>query len=446
MISARDSWHLTGIVTACLCVGLYADGLDSPTGQSIACLMTAIALCAAIAVIRPPEEFWRIVRRPLFLIAAALVWLLTVQAVRVGSPVRMSGLPLAPDLFLAKFLSIVAGLFALLTGAVLGWKAPRPNSAAGWILFFLCTHLVLGIGMSLMTCDGIWSAWTIVEHERFKGMIGNANVTAAMCAVGTILSFACLMDLWTRAYRDGMSEVQHLFLGLFIASLLLNLIVLAMTASRFPAVVTLAGMSLLIFSQRHLAAGRRYRRFWGPVAICVAAVAISQVFFSGLLVERIGNLEAETYSRTAAWNHFFDMAASAPWTGFGPGTFTIANLYYLQEEAAGTGLWIVNSPHSILLQLWFNGGIPYLLLMLAAAGMIFRDVCRRIDLGKGDAGIIGLFLAGVSVVACAMVDIVLDYPVGTQIAFFLVGLAWTSSHNPKGRHLLAARRRMKTVK
>lgn len=437
MMTAKEGWHLTAVVTACLCVGLYANGLDSAAGQSIACILASFSLCLAIVDIRPAFDFWRIVRWPLLLFAAALGWLLIVQAVRLTSLSSASDLPLAPDLFLAKFLSIVAGVWALLTGALLGWRASRYNDATGWILFFLCAHLLLGLALGFLPSEGIWSAWTIREHGRFKGLIGNANVTAAMCAVGAILSFASIMALWNNGDRDELLGGRKLFLGLFVVALLLNLAVLALTASRFPAAVALLAMILLVFTQRRAAMAGRSRRFWPPVAIAVAAIAISQLFFSDLLFDRIGNLEAEAYSRSLYWGHFFDMAFSAPWTGYGPGTFSVANVYFLQGPAATTGLGTVNSPHNIFLQLWFVGGVPYLLLMMAGASLICWDVVRHVDLRQGDMRHIGLFLAGTSLIACAMVDIVMDYPVGTQVAFFLIGLAWTGGH--KDRILMIGR-------
>jgi O-antigen ligase len=443
-MTERDDWNLTGIVIACLGIGLFANGLDTPAGQSIACFLSALALCMTICIVQPERAFWRSVRGPLLLFIAALLWLLVVQAVRLTALTSASDLPLAPDMFLPKYLSIVAGLATLTTGAVLGARAPRHHSIAGWLVFFLTAALLLGLVVRALPSGGLLAAWTVTEHGRFKGLVGNANVMAALCTVGAILSFAGVMTPM-QARADGRrSRVETAIIGSFAAALLLNLIGLAMTASRFPAALALLAMAALVLSQWHAAAVRPSRRFWLPFALGVVAIAVSQIYFSDRLFERIGNLQTAAQSRGMYWSHFFDMALSAPLTGYGPGAFPGANLYFLDAPAALTGLDTVNSPHDILLQLWFVGGLPYSLLMLAGAAMILRDVIRGLAPLRSDSRHLGIVLAGGSIVACAMVDIVLDYPVGTQIAFILIGFAWTRGNRARSRYGVTTRKAMKT--
>ncbi|HEX7820402.1 MAG TPA: O-antigen ligase family protein [Sphingobium sp.] len=425
MIDRWDRWPLSAMVVTGLCAGLYANGFDSALGQSLACLLSSIALCLALAAIKPGADFWAMARWPLLLFAVALLWLLIVDAVRWTLPLSEIELPIAPDLFLAKFLSIVAGLWALLTGALFGWKRPPALSAPVCLVVLLTAHILLGLVLLLgiLPGNGLWAGWTVMKDGRFTGLVGNANVTAAMCAAGAVLSLAFAMSLWNSRRAKGWRRQDGLVMIGLLAAGLLHLIALVMTASRFPVMMTLIAFLLLALAQKNAAKADAWR-FWPPAVAVFLAVIVSHVLFSDLLLTRAGNLVGEAYARGEYWRHFFDMAANAPLTGYGPSAFPTANLYFLQSATDAVGTSTINSPHSIVLQLWFVGGAPYLLLMLAGAGLIGRDILFRRGLWRWDVRDIGVLLASLAIMACGLVDIVLDYPVGTQIAFFLLGFAW----------------------
>ncbi len=409
------------------CIGLFADGFDSPLGQALSCLIASTTLLLVLLVFRPSTAFWRHVRWPFLLFGAGLAWLVIMAALRSIMPPDISHTPYAPDLFTAKFLSAVGGLWFLLTGAIVGQRVVERHFAVNLIILFITAFAAKGLALMILSPQNAAGSWMVMENGRFLGLVGNANVTAALCGAGALLSFgAGLPELLTQTphqFRLGTPGKRYRGL-IFVTAFLLNFVALILTASRFAVVAT--GLSLISL-YGHQAYVRQWplRQTLQRMAIIGAGALVAVLLFSDMLLQRATLVGADALARWTVWTRFIEMADSIPWTGLGPGAFSQANIYFLQNSTASVRqTWIINSPHNILVQLWFAGGLPYLLLMTGGGVLILRDVLRGLDLRQCSSRHMGLLVAGAIIIAVGLIDISLDVPASADIAFLLVGLAW----------------------
>lgn len=412
------------------CAGLFAHGFDSPLGQALSCLIGSGTLFILLLIFRPSASFWRQVRWPSLLFVAGLAWLLIVATARSIMPFDASALPYAPDLFLAKFLSVVAGLWFLLIGAIIGQHVAERRLAINWIILLISAFAAGGIAVMLFPDQELFRAWAVIDRGRFLGLTGNANVTASLCGAGAVLSISVGLTEWLAWWRGrGSSETPDMSRGgmILAAAFLLNFAALILTASRVAVMAT--GLSFILLFVHHGYAGRRsFKATARLVAAAGGIILIAILLFSDVLVQRATVIGPDALARWSFWTHFVDIAGSVPWTGLGPGAFPQANIYFLQNSTAALReTWIINSPHSILLQLWFAGGLPYLLLMTGGAVLILRDIIVRLDLRHCGSRDVGLLLASAVIMTVGLIDIPLDVTASADLALLLVGLAWTAT-------------------
>lgn len=425
----EDRSALITLAMALSCIGLFAHGFDSPLGQTLSCLLGSAALLMLTIIFRPSIMFWRYVRWPCRLFVAGLAWLVIVATARATTAFNASDLPYAPDLFLAKFLSVVAGLWFLMIGAIIGQRQAERRLAINWIILFITVFATSGMILVLFPNREMFQTWSVVDGGRLLGLTGNANVTASLCGAGAVLCVSAGLKEWVRCWRGRDSfETPAMSHGskILIAAFLLNFAALIFTASRVAVVVT--GLSLvLLFVHRDYAHRQSLRTIAQRVAATGGVVLIIILLFSNVLVQRATLIGPDALARWTIWAHFFDIARSVPLTGLGPGAFPQANIYFLQNSTAALReTWIINSPHSILLQLWFAGGLPYLCLMMGGAALILRDIIARLDLRHCGSRDVGLILASAVIMAVGLIDIPLDVTASADIALLLVGLAWTT--------------------
>lgn len=408
-------------------IGLFARGFDNPLGQALSCLIGSLILAGIVAVFRPGTTFWRHIRWPVILIVSAILWLVAVALVRAVMPPEATDLPYAPDLFLSKFLSIVGGLWFLLAGRLIGREAHERHLAVTCIAIAITMFAASGMGMMLIPHGDFFPNLVMVKGGRFLGLAGNANVTASMCGAGALLCAGIGLPEWIakghailtgRPWPIGRTSLFAM------AGFAINIAALLLTASRLAFLAT--GLSLLLLCLHHgLVARLRMKTILQISAVAVVLIAGAVLLSSTALIERTAAIHPDAHIRWAFYRRFMGIAGTAPWTGLGPGAFPQANIYFLQNSTmALRETWIINSPHSILLQLWFVGGLPYLLMMGGGAALIVRDMVRRLDLRECGSRQIGLLLAIMVVFGVGLIDIPLDVTASADIALLLVGLAW----------------------
>lgn len=385
----------------------------------MSCLLGSGALLLLLLTMPQPAAFWRAIAPPLGFLGAAMGWLVIVQIIRTTTDMDGRDLPYAPDLFLPKFLATVGGIWSLLIGAMIG------NRPDGWRL----TSRWIGSIVNAFTAASLVRLWVADDNRslfmegRFLGLSGNANVTAAICGVGLVLGLAGAMAAWRDMLSGGMRGKASFWIvhGLPVA---LNACMLVLTESRFPAVV--AGVCLvLLWCHQAFTTGRPLGQAAWP-ALMMAGLLLFLVFlFSSARVDRSANVAADALGRWSFWQQFAGEAGEALWTGYGPGAFAQANLYFLGDASSAVRqTWRMNSPHNILLQLLFVGGVPYLLLIGSGTAMILRGVLAGADLRRFDVRHLALMLAAVEIVAAGMIDIALDVPTSTNLAMVLAGVSW----------------------
>ncbi len=416
-------------------IGLFAKGFDNPLGQALSCFIGSLVLLATILVFRPGIRFWSHIRWPISLVVGAILWLVVVALARAVMPPDTIDLPYAPDLFLPKFLSIVGGLWFLLCGRLIGREAHERHLAVSCIAVAISTFALGGMGLLLFPQDQVFASLAMMENGRFLGLTGNANVTASMCGAGALLCAGIGLPEWIAIGRAYMADkdVSVSRRGvLTIAGFLVNVAALLLTASRVAALAT--GVSFLLLCLHHSLAARFQTKTILQVIGAAALLGVIGVLMSStILLERASALHPDAHLRWLFYQRFIGMAGVAPWTGLGPGAFPQANIYFLQNSTmAVRQTWVINSPHSILLQLWFVGGLPYLLAMLGGAGLILRDMVRRIDLRECGSRHVGLLLAIGTIFAVALIDIPLDVTASADLVLLMVGLAWARPGRERG--------------
>lgn len=419
---ARVTPPLAGMI---LSIGLFFRGFDSPLGQALSCLLHGGLLLLILTTARSaPPLPWKRLSPPLLCFGGALLWLLLVAGARWLLADSVDQLPTAPDLFLPKFLSIVAGLWALLIGLHLGFRRSSVPDAGDWLLLFVIGHLLLGF-VPLVFPEAGWDREAMLVRGRFAGLAGNANVTAAVCGAAAIASLAKWMALGGGAPPILRENRRYHYLRhcLWGFCLFLSLVGLALTASRFPALMSGLALLALLIWQAVIGRGAMtgLSRFAPPA---VALILLFPLLLTDRLVERLGELGYDGYARGYFWSEFSALVPYAAFTGYGPGSFSSVHAYFLRDVNGLPMSWSINSPHSVLLQLLLTGGAPYLLLLAAGAFLIIRQMAGTLKASMPGSAEMGYVLGFAVILACGLVDIPLDVPASTTLALFMAGMAW----------------------
>lgn len=403
--------------------GLIFHGFNTIAGKAVCCFLAALCLVALVLTRWPEKAFWWRLGPVLLLTGLALVWVILPggQAIPVFHT-------LAPDLFWPAFLGIVAGFCALVSGCLLARDGDQTRKFIRIIVFVVGLTFLFGLVLRELGAGGVFDYWAVMRRGRFAGTLGNINVTAAV-AGGVVLLVAGLeADVLNRLKRASGRERQRrifLTLGLMIMGAL-AFGTLLLTAARFPVVVlgaiAIAGVAWTLLRGRLRQRNAALSVFWGLMLAVVLVVANAH-----LLVERFTSLDSEMAVRLMMWRHYFGLAVDAPLFGYGPGAFSVLNLQRLDTPELALSLWSVNSPHNVLLQLALAGGVPYVLMLLAAAALVGRDVLPYLLSGRASYSDFGLAAFVVQILICSMVDIAMDVPAVTCMTLFLAGCLWGRS-------------------
>ena len=398
--------------------GLAFRGFDSAAGQALSCLVNAATLITALLIDPPPFVFWRDLRGVLALAAAALAWaalgLVVPTYALDGQPV-----PFAPDLFAPAAAAYLAGVAALVIGALIGREARARERVVDWLIALGVATLLLGLLLIPVGTMGVFSDWMVQIDGRFAGLIGNANVTATVAGVLLVLTLVRLAApdrLAMATSRKGLIRLAPYGLALVVTAA-----TVALAASRAAGAVTLVVVLLLVLVTYPPS---RMERVAPPPPLLIAVLAVVAILLvgGGLLGQRMQSSGFEAANRMNMWSHFLAIAGNSPFFGYGLGSFAGVNAHFLPDAHFAAPFWNVNSPHGIMLQMLLGGGAPYLLLVLGAVALLLRrvgpDVLRRPSIeGRG------LVAAAIVLVACGCVDIVLDMAGTTTLLLFLAGLS-----------------------
>ncbi|MFZ2994695.1 O-antigen ligase family protein [Sphingobium sp.] len=397
------------VLAVILSLGMAVRGFDSTAGQAMSCIANAAMLVWLLHRAALDMDFWRRASPVLALIFTAMGWGLLASLQFDGS---------LPDYVPGKLLSLLSGLAALLCGAIIGHRSHRLKGILDWLLLINCLILLGGLVVRQIGTDGMLSYWTIEREDRFTGLIGNANVTAAMAGCFAIIAFARLTDLrgapvWAGDWRPG-----HIInLPMFVISFG----VVMLTAARLTAV--LLGIILTLFALHWLL--RRTIFVYTRLTAIIAGITIATLIlaFAGILFERFGVLGTAYQNRVMNWSHLAGVVSESPTYGYGLGAFSTINAHSLSTPRYAQANWTLNSAHNIILQLMLQGGWPYLVAICGAAALIVKQTISALrNHWSRDEAIIAAILC--LIMGNAMIDVVLDMPAPVTIFLFLSGLLW----------------------
>jgi hypothetical protein len=410
------------LVAGVLASGLVFNGFNSAAGQAIGAILSCLMLAAVILDRAPDVRLWRAMLPVLVPALTGIAWLALGAAGLHPWPTTQA-VPLAPDLAGPELVGAAGALAALVAGGLLGADRRLVFRILVLVIALACCSFVAGLVIREAGGAGALGYWTAERRGRFAGTIGNVNTLAAVAGGVLLLSLALGAQsvLAAGGAWKGVARTPA-WLGFALAAALASG-TMVLTAARFPLVML---VSVLLLGAGWVAIRSRRVPRGLPAFAAVALLLLALIGWanSDLLTERLGSTGSDGLVRLQMWSHYWQLAWESPLYGYGAGSFPALNEARLDSPALARSLWIVNSPHNILLQLMLAGGLPYLLLIVAAAGMLAWPVARLMVSPAARAEDAGLCGWVILVLGCAMVDLALDVPGMVTLTLFLAGLLW----------------------
>lgn len=417
------------VVPIALTSGMLFRGFDSAQGAAAGSVINGLTLMTILLLQPPALSFWTRMKPLLLLAGCAAIWLLIVQAGIPVIPFADRPVAFTPDMFAPAFAGWFAGLYAFMIGALMSTNRPDERRMMNMLLFANCAVLLIGLLVRSLGGQEALDYWSLSRQGRFAGTVGNANVTAVVAGMMALLATGRILETVQDMARDRADRALIISIATHGAAWAVAVVALIATASRAPIVLTVVMIAVLTL--RTFGKGRVDWRRWILYAAPALALAVI-VARAELFQQRLSGTSGEWDARVGLWSQYWDVAMFSPLYGYGLGGFQSINLFTMPSIRFAEGAWIVNSPHSILLQLMMVGGIPYLLLMIALAGRVTRDVRRHYAAVLWSTRKWSVALAVLLAMLCAMIDIVMDVTSAVTLVLFLAGLLW-------GRGMLASR-------
>lgn len=422
------------LVSFNICVQLTALGGNGSFLSVIAALCNIVVAVVIVAAIQPPTGFWRWAGPFFILLLLACGWALMPEIPWLWHVIKSVGwMPQASayrrtDQGAVSFL----GLAVMLVGAaMLGSRHGNRGQLLNGLLTMAAVNLAIGLLVRETDPNEIWGVQRPVGGDRFSGTLLNSN--AAACLYG-MLALLCLGQFMASASRQTRTSFLGSFQRILVAVLTLaNFGACVVTGSRTALLFLVIGSGLLMWMS-----GAKRRMGRGMLSACIAAVAV--LFFAGdIVIQRAASIEYDAQTRLVIWGRYWAISQQSPWFGFGLGSFSDVNLHFLQNAEEATMFWYINDAHNVFLRILLEGGWPYLLLLAAAFGYIFRLIFveRRAILSRSSDRAILVALA--FALACGMVDIALSVPAIGTLCATLLGMLWGRAIRVKTDHAAAVR-------
>lgn len=368
-------------------------------------LLLAVVLALWQLALAPPS-------RRLGQALAPLIGLMTIAALW-GWHATAGGRGLAPDLVLHELIGLAGSLLIFTVAVSVGYRRHSVQRDLDWIVAMLVA--VMAIGLVLRLADGALPFWDRALGSRFTATLNNANV-AAGAATALILLATCRMT--RRERRD------HPGRWLDWAAIICGWSAMIASGSR-TGIVTVSALTALLFALHQARSQRRQRR---GTALALAAAILFLFLLStplaSLVNDRFAVIQDGAAGRWLTWSHYGELAMASPLYGYGLGNFPFLLDRYPGSVSVAQQLWMVNSPHNILLHFMLEAGWPNLLCHLAAAALVARKIAHAALIRGLRAEVAGPLAAAVAMLAQAMVDILLEVPATTALFLLLIGLVY----------------------
>lgn len=389
-------------------LAIFSGGPDSLFGNALSCLMLSGYLIFLLCTTYPATGFFHRIRLPFTLLFAAFFWL---------GWASFTGF--TPDLAVSGLLGVAASIIALLCGAILGAHGIRLSRFTDIFLLVASVAAIWACLLLIIDPDGALGLGEVLRRGRFLGTLGNANVAAAIYVMTTIFAASALLHDYQKSHIQNVNVRR---IGYSIALVIACSSVMA-TASRTGILIGVQALValLLYFLKQNKFSSITFK----TVAFVMLAIGFMFVIVSpDLLVERFQQIGAGTVNRQSIWSHYWTIAWSEPLFGFGSGSFAAVNSFHHGALQQIQEMWMVNSPHNLIISLLLSGGLPYLIFVSFAAFVILLAILNDALLRQWSVVHVGVALAILALLGCAMVDIILDIAAFSALLLFLVGLLW----------------------
>jgi O-antigen ligase len=233
-----------------------------------------------------------------------------------------------------------------------------------------------------------------------------------------------LADLWAamgkgRARPSWTAAVSFFRLVVLLTALL-------MTQSRAGVVFSLLGLvvAFVLIQSRHL---NRRQNAWISLAIGSAVMLALLQALGGSLATRFDQSGLTDPGRLDAYRSTLRMIGDHPWLGTGLGTFVWGFPPY-RADGAIWGVW--TRAHNTWLEIASDMGLPFMLLILVAWGLVFALLIHGIRKRRRDYFIpIAAFSVASVSIAHSLVDFPLQIPGYAIVAFALIGAGMAQSYS-----------------
>lgn len=338
---------------------------------------------------------------------------------------RWRPLSLVPYRTLNSLLSLTVPLAALMLAINLKRDELRVTAIA----------LIALAGMSalfslLQTAGGAGNGfylYRITNSDSAVGLFANRNHNAIALALAIAMLGA--MRVLVRPPR----ELKRFWGWLTFGGALALIPFLVITQSR-------AGLLLGVFAlaahwwlaRSHDSAPQRRMRAslaaLGAIAGAAILAALTWAFAGGSAVSRLARGSADGELRIDIWPVAFEQALAHFPVGSGIGTFV--EVYEVAEPSSTLGASYINHAHNDWLEVAMTGGLPALLLLLAAAVWLAHAGLRSLREAEGRDLV--LRRAGLVTLAILALGSAYDYPLRTPslAVQFILALVWIAGRSP----------------
>lgn len=386
-------------------------------------LLLALALPLAQLIPLPPDVWQALPGREMFAEAASLS----------GQPQPWRPWSIVPDATLNAAASLIVPFVVLLLVSPLDEQERR--YLPGMLLAFVVANMVVGmIQSSVGSVDNIF-----INEPRatVTGVFANRNHFALMLAIGCFLA-----PVWAVAPRGQDSQTSMWRMTLAGGLVVVFLVMILVSGSRAGLGLGILGtlLGLAICSRAIRRAVAPYPRWVFPAVIALVLATIALCVTVSVLagraesVDRIVGIDRGQEVRVQALPVVLNMVREYFPMGTGLGTFN--PIFRIHEPAALLKPTYFNNAHNDLLELVLLGGVPALLIMLAAA--VWWARCS-LYAWRGRAVLPKSGSAILLVVALASI---FDYPARTPaiMAFIAIGSVWLARAGPGRRSSLPEER------
>ncbi|MFA5026902.1 MAG: O-antigen ligase family protein, partial [Candidatus Methylomirabilota bacterium] len=363
-----------------LAVGFPFGWISPPSGDA---LLSAVAAAPRPLPFFPGTLDFHATRQALVLfLMYVIAFYLTIHSLRSRPAMNR----LVGGLLVLVAVVAVYGLFEFLSGhgAILAWKGGAGNRVRGTLVN--PDHFAATLGMAIPLAIGFLLGTSARRHRRRRhraeageepaGERGSETSPAphaprtAHAASSSGEGEAPSLFEHHRSLRAGESESRR-YLSLLCAALLL--VAVFFTMSRAGIIAVLAGGAILTTLLWLREPG--YRKRLTGLAIGLAALALVAWIGADQVLSRFTAIEMDTQSRGLLYRATLQMARDFPLLGVGLGAFERATPAYAPVELAT--LLRIDHAHSEPLQLFAEAGLPGLLLLLLALGMLGKEILLR---------------------------------------------------------------------